>query len=89
MAASISRKATCLGLLACERVNVNKCVDYLLNKKKYLDYAGALAKGWPIATGVIEPSYCDEDRKESHDTPSAGLTHLFLRELAQSIFPRR
>lgn len=54
VAASISRKATCLGLLPSERVNVNKCVGYLLNKKNYLDYKSALAAGWPIATGVIE-----------------------------------
>jgi hypothetical protein len=54
VAASISRKATCLGRLPSERVGVNKCVDYLLNKKNYLDYKSALAAGWPIATGVIE-----------------------------------
>ena len=27
---------------------------YLDNKKDYLDYATALEKGWPIATGIIE-----------------------------------
>jgi hypothetical protein len=54
VAASISRKATCLSLLRSERVGVDKCVNYLLNKKQYLDYAKALANGWPIATGVIE-----------------------------------
>lgn len=46
------RKATCLSLLASERVDVDKCVEYLLNKKNYLDYNSALAAGWPIATGV-------------------------------------
>lgn len=27
---------------------------YLENKQDYLGYAAALAKGWPIATGIIE-----------------------------------
>jgi hypothetical protein len=54
VAASISRKATCLSFPRSERVNVDKCVRYLLNKKNYLDYKSALAAGWPIATGVIE-----------------------------------
>ena len=32
----------------------DECARYLGNKKNYLDYATALAKGWPIATGIIE-----------------------------------
>ena len=32
----------------------DECARYLGNKKNYLDYAAALAKGWPIATGIIE-----------------------------------
>ena len=45
---------TCLGLSRSRRANADACADYLIAKSKYLDYAGALRKGWPIATGVIE-----------------------------------
>lgn len=54
VAASIRRKATRLGLEDGERANADRAADYLLNKAPYLDYATALEKGWPIATGVIE-----------------------------------
>jgi hypothetical protein len=54
VAASIRRKATCLHLAAAKRANADTCADYLLHKAAYLDYPIALAKGWPIATGVIE-----------------------------------
>jgi len=54
VAASIRRKATCLGLNATTRSNADTCADYLLRKRAYLDYPTALARGWPIATGVIE-----------------------------------
>ena len=33
---------------------MDKCADYLLKNKERLDYATALANGWPIATGIIE-----------------------------------
>jgi len=54
VAASVRRKATCLGLDGAQRANADRCADYLLNKAAYLDYPDALAKGWPIASGVIE-----------------------------------
>ena len=54
VAASIRRKATCLGLDTRTRQNADTCADYLLAKHNYLDYPRALAEGWPIATGVIE-----------------------------------
>jgi hypothetical protein len=54
VAASIRRKATMLRLDATTRKNADACADYLLAKAPYLDYPSALAKGWPIATGVIE-----------------------------------
>lgn len=54
VAASIRRKATTLRLDATRRKNADTCADYLLAKAPYLDYPTALAKGWPIATGVIE-----------------------------------
>jgi hypothetical protein len=54
VAAAIRRKATCLALGADERKNADVCADYLTRKRRYLDYATALERGWPIATGVIE-----------------------------------
>lgn len=54
VAAAIRRKATYHGLDPGQRKAADTCATYLLNKKPYLDYPTALAKGWPIATGVIE-----------------------------------
>jgi len=54
VAASIRRKATCLGLDPRARENADRCADYLLAKRDYLNYPRALEQGWPIATGVIE-----------------------------------
>jgi len=54
VAASITRKATCLGLEDAAREGADRCADYLLNKRDHLDYPTALARGWPIATGIIE-----------------------------------
>lgn len=54
VAGAIRRKATCLGLDTDNRKGVDKCAAYLINKRPYLDYANALERGWPIATGVIE-----------------------------------
>ena len=54
IAASVRRKATCLGLDPRARDNADRCADYLLAKRDYLNYPHALKQGWPIATGVIE-----------------------------------
>jgi hypothetical protein len=54
VAASIRHKATCLDLDPQGRQNADRCADYLLAKRDYLNYNQALAQGWPIATGVIE-----------------------------------
>ncbi len=54
VAAGIRRRATAYGYSAQERAGADECARYLDNKKDCLDYATALAKGWPIATGVIE-----------------------------------
>jgi hypothetical protein len=54
VAASIRRKATCNGLDPRARENADRCADYLLAKRDYLNYPRALEQGWPIATGVIE-----------------------------------
>ncbi len=54
VAASIRRKATCLGLDPRSRQNADRCANYLLAKRDYLNYRQALEEGWPIASGVIE-----------------------------------
>jgi hypothetical protein len=54
VAAGIRRRATTFGYSAAERDGADTCAAYLTAKKEYLDYATALAEGWPIATGVIE-----------------------------------
>jgi hypothetical protein len=52
--AGVRRRATTYGYSPAERAGADECARYLDNKKDYLGYATALAKGWPIATGVIE-----------------------------------
>ena len=54
VAAGIRRRATTYGYSRAKRAGADECTRYLGNKKNYLDYAAALAKGWPIATGIIE-----------------------------------
>jgi hypothetical protein len=54
VAAGMRRSATRQGISPEARTPVDKCADYLLKNKERLDYATALANGWPIATGIIE-----------------------------------
>ncbi len=54
VAAGIRRRATTYGYSPAERAGADECARYLDNKKDHLDYATALKKGWPIATGIIE-----------------------------------
>ena len=54
VAAGIRRRATTYGYSTAERAGADECARYLGNKQDYLDYATALGKGWPIATGIIE-----------------------------------
>jgi hypothetical protein len=54
VAAGIRRRATTYGYSPDERAGADECARYLTTKAPYLDYATALAKGWPIATGIIE-----------------------------------
>jgi hypothetical protein len=54
VAAGIRRRATSFGYSQAERAGADECARYLNNKAAYLDYASALAKGWPIATGIVE-----------------------------------
>jgi hypothetical protein len=42
------------GLADEARIGIDRAVTYLTNQRLYLDYPTALARGWPIATGVIE-----------------------------------
>jgi len=54
VAAGMRQSATRQGISPEARTPVDKCADYLLKNKERLDYATALANGWPIATGIIE-----------------------------------
>jgi hypothetical protein len=54
VAAGIRRRATTYSYSPAERAGADECARYLDNKKDCLDYATALTKGWPIATGIIE-----------------------------------
>jgi hypothetical protein len=54
VAAGIRRRATAYGYSGPERAGADECARYLENKNGCLDYATALRKGWPIATGIIE-----------------------------------
>jgi hypothetical protein len=52
------------GLGEDRRVRIDKAIGYLTNHRRWLDYPTALAKGWPIASGIIEGAcrYLVKDR---------------------------
>ena len=54
MAGGMRRSATCRSLSAKAREPVEVCARYLSNHAAYLRYDHYLAKGLPVATGVIE-----------------------------------
>ena len=54
VATGIRRRASTARLSKDKRKKADDCARYLTNKAAYLDYPNALAKGRPIATGVIE-----------------------------------
>jgi len=54
VAAGMRRSATLRGLPPEKRKNVDVCANYLLKYSPYLRYDEYLAKGLPIASGVIE-----------------------------------
>lgn len=54
VAAGIRRSATRRELPAAKRKAADKCANYLLKYAEYLHYDEYLARGLPIATGVIE-----------------------------------
>ena len=66
VAAGIRRSSTKRNLNAKERENADKCSDYLLKYKSYLQYDKCLVAGYPIATGVIEGAcrYLIKDRMD-------------------------
>ena len=66
VAAGIRRSATRQGLRRTERKAADKCAAYLKNNRRYLDYAKALRRGLPIATGVVEGAcrYLVKDRMD-------------------------
>lgn len=66
VAAGIRRSATLRELDANTRAPIDKCADYLLKYAQYLRYDQYLAKGYPIATGVIEGAcrYLVKDRMD-------------------------
>jgi hypothetical protein len=54
VAAGMKRSATKLKMKKKDREGIDSCATYLLRSKPRLQYANALAAGFPIATGVIE-----------------------------------
>lgn len=66
VAAGMRRSATLRGLSELERAPIDDCADYLLKYREFLHYDRYLAKGYPIATGVIEGAcrYIVKDRME-------------------------
>ncbi len=66
VAAGMRRSATLRGLSDFEREPIDDCADYLLKYRGFLHYDRYLAKGYPIATGVIEGAcrYIVKDRME-------------------------
>ncbi len=70
VAAAMRRKATRRLLTPDQRQAVDRCADYLLRKRAFLDYPTALARGWPIATGVIEGA-CRHLMKDRFDITGA------------------
>lgn len=66
VAAGMRRSATLRGLSDLERAPIDDCADYLLKYREFLRYDQYLAKGYPIATGVIEGAcrYLVKDRME-------------------------
>lgn len=62
----LRRAATTPGLSGKQREPLEQCLTYLANHTRYLNYPHYLARGYPIATGVIEGAcrYLVKDRME-------------------------
>jgi hypothetical protein len=63
----VRRGATAKGMSAQQREPMEQCATYLTNHAAYLNYPYYLAKGYPIATGVIEGAcrHLGKDRMET------------------------
>ena len=84
---SLRRWATLQGLSPTQREPIDQCPTYLNNHAPYLHYPNYLAKGYPIATGVIEGAcrYLVKDRMEITGARwglAGGEAVLKLRALA-------
>jgi hypothetical protein len=66
VAAGMTRSATLRGIPATAREPIDRCANYLIKYREFLRYDEYLAKGYPIATGVIEGAcrYLVKDRME-------------------------
>lgn len=66
VASGMRRSATLRELKPEQRLSVDKCANYLLNHRAFLQYDDFLAAGFPIATGVIEGAcrYLIKDRMD-------------------------
>ena len=66
MVRSLRRSAPLQGLSATQREPIEQCATSLANHASSLNYPPSLAKGYPIATGVIEGAcrYLVKDRME-------------------------
>src|SRR5262249_46266262 len=66
VAAGMRRSATLRGLSDDERAPIEDCADDRLKDREFLYYDRDLAKGYPMATGVIEGAcrYLVKDRME-------------------------
>ena len=89
VAAGMRRSATHRGLSKAKRKGIDQCANYLLKYKRLLRYDLALARGYPIATGVIEGA-CRHLIKDRMDRTGArwglagGEAILQLRSVAKS-----
>jgi hypothetical protein len=54
VAATITHQADTGAFRGSERTGADEAIGYLRRKAPYLDYATALARGWQIATGIVE-----------------------------------
>jgi len=63
---SLRRSSSLKSLRKNQRKSIDQCATYLANHASYLNYPHYLAKGYPIATGVIEGAcrYLVKDRME-------------------------
>jgi hypothetical protein len=89
VAVSMRHSATKRGLSKKQCKNIDRCAMYLLNHRAYLHYVQNLARGYPIATGVIEGA-CRHLVKDRMDVSCArwslrgAESVLRLRSLAKS-----